>query len=250
MNKVGFNKARNKAIIIGLYLSKFDAEALNFFGFKGFNEAFNTLGYSIGVKPSSIKNYRDEFDPFFPNSRKGWHKRQIRDYCKEVYDIFNLLSLKDFSELIKSLLFENYEIEKIIEKVEKKDRSESVAKRLITGLAAEEYFKINYSKIDNFIGYEIKDTTKLACGFDFKLTHPSDFYAVEVKGLNNSSGNISLTEKEFFIANELKSKYCLFVVMNFIEKPYHRLFFNPLESQLNFKRIEKQVIQVNYSSSV
>lgn len=79
-----FSRVRDKAILIGLYLSKFDADALNVLGFKGFNEAFNTLGYSIGVKPASIKNYRDEFDPFFPNPRKGWHKRQIRDYCKEV----------------------------------------------------------------------------------------------------------------------------------------------------------------------
>ncbi len=62
---------RDKSILVGLYLSKFDDEAIENLGFKGVTEAFNTLGYSIGSKPASIKNYRDEFDPFFPNPRKG-----------------------------------------------------------------------------------------------------------------------------------------------------------------------------------
>ena len=74
---------RDKSILIGLYISKFDEHALYALGFEGMKQAFNTLGYSIGAKPASIKNYRDEFDPYFPNPRKGWHKRQIREYCKE-----------------------------------------------------------------------------------------------------------------------------------------------------------------------
>ena len=241
---------RDKAILIGLYLSKFDEDGLYTLGFQGFNQAYNTLGYSIGFKPTSIKNYRDEFDPYFPNPRKGWHKRVIRDYCKLFLDEFSPLKIKTFTDLVKSFVIDDYDIEKIVDKFEKRDKSESVAKRLITGKAAEEYFKVNYNTINNFKDFELKETTNLACGFDFKLSLNSNFYCVEVKGLNTNSGNIALTEKEFLVANELKKKYCLFVVMNFIEKPNHQLFFDPLSSRLTFKKVERKVTQINYSASV
>lgn len=249
MKKDFFNK-RDKAILVGLYLSKFDIDALRRLGFKGFSEAFNTIGYTIGTKPASIKNYRDEFDPLFPNERKGWHKRQIRDYCKRYYDDFGNLDFTVFTELIKSFLIDNYDIEKIVERIEKPDRSETVAKRLITGKAAEEYFKQNYVSIAEFFQYEIKDTTNLACGFDFKLTKSNSFYCVEVKGLNTNSGNISLTEKEFLAAKKLKSKYCLFIVMNFVERPFHKFFYDPLHSELSFKKVERSVVQVNFMASI
>jgi hypothetical protein len=241
---------RDKAILIGLYLSKFDDEGLNELGFNGMIQAFNTLAYSIGVKPASIKNYRDEFDPYFPNSRKGWHKRTLRDYCKKFLDDFSSTSFYDFTELIKSFVIQNYDIEKLIERIEKKDKSESVAKRLITGKSAEEYFKINYSTISQFQNYELNDTTNLACGFDFKLSQQTDFYCIEVKGLNLNGGNIMMTEKEFFVANELKQQYCLFIVLNFAEKPYHECFFDPLNCRLSFKKVERQVTQINYSTVI
>lgn len=241
---------RDKAILIGLFLSKFDEDGLEKLGFDGFNQAFNTLGYAIGTKPASIKNYRDEFDPYFPNPRMGWHKRALREYCKKFLDEFSHLKLNTFFDLINSFLFENYDIEKLVEKIERKDKSESVAKRLITGKAAEEYFKSNYSSVNVFSEFELKDTTNMACGFDFKLSKESNFYCVEVKGLNLNSGSVALTEKEFFVANELKKKYCLFVVMNFIEKPIHQFFFDPLNSRLNFKKIERQVTQISYSTSI
>ena len=81
-------KIRDKAIITGLYLSKYSKVGLKESGFASFQEAFNILGFSLGIKPNSIKNYRDEFDPLFPNNRMGWHNRPIRDYCKYFYDEF------------------------------------------------------------------------------------------------------------------------------------------------------------------
>jgi hypothetical protein len=241
---------RDKAILIGLYLSKFDEEALEELGFQGFQEAFNAIGYSIGVKPASLKNYRDEFDPYFPNQRKGWHKRSMRECCKVFYDKFSSLKLTVFTELVKSYLIQDYEIEKIVERIEKKDKSESVAKRLITGKAAEEYFEMNYKSVSNFSNFELKNTTNLACGFDFKLSKKKEFYCVEVKGLNANSGSVALTEKEFYVAKGLKNQYCLFVVMNFIEKPTHKLFFDPLNSKLIFKKFNSLVTQINYITSI
>ncbi len=239
---------RDKSILIGLYLSKFNEQALNSLGFEGVKQAFNVLGYSIGSKPASIKNYRDEFDPYFPNSRKGWHKRDIREYCKIFLTDFENVSFEDFTDLIKSFVVKNYELEKFLDRIEKKDYSESIAKRLITGYAAEEYFKLNYHLIKDFHEFEIQDTTKLACGFDFKLSLQNDFYCVEVKGSNTKFGSITMTEKEFLVAGDLKEKYCLFIVSNFVEKPVHQYHFDPLNRHLSFKKIERPIIQTTYST--
>lgn len=241
---------RDKAILIGLYLSKFDEEGLQALGFEGMYQSFNALGYSIGSKPASIKNYRDEFDPYFPNKRKGWYQRKLREHCKRILDEFSGLSFDEFTELVKSLVIKDYEFEKFISKIEKKDYSETVAKRLITGVAAEEYFKVNYHSINDFTNYELKDTTKLACGFDFRLTLNSEYYCVEVKGLNTLTGRILMTEKEFLVAQNLKQSYCLFIVTNFVEKPIHQYYFDPLNSRLEFKKTERQITQVNYSTSL
>lgn len=241
---------RDKSILTGLYLSKFNEIGLKELDLNSFQQAFNILGYSLGVKPATIKNYWDEFDPLFPNNRKGWHKRAIREYCKKIYDEFNDLSFDDFSDLIKSFLIQSYELEKFIRKIEKKDYSQSIAKRLLTGKAAEEYFKSTYKKIDIFASLNLSDTTQMACGFDYKLSLQSDFYCVEVKGLNELKGGIQLTQKEFDIARKLKSKYCLFIVKNFKEKPLHEFVFDPLNSRLEFKEIKRDVVQTTYNTSI
>lgn len=240
---------RDKAILIGLYLSKFDEYGLLELGFDGVKQAFNTLGYAIGTKPASIKNYRDEFDPYFPNPRKGWHKRAIRAYCKTFLDNFGSLDFKEFNTLIESFLIKDYEIEKFIsETIEKKDYSKQIAKRLITGEAAEEYFQINHKKINEFSNFKLTDTRKNACGFDFRMSFEQNYFCVEVKGLNAATGSISLTEKEFNVAQNQKDKYCLFIVSNFVENPTHQFFFNPLESRLIFKKNERQIIQTTYNT--
>lgn len=242
--------ARDKSILIGLFLSKFDDAAVAELGFNGIVEAFNTIGYAIGSKPSSLKNYTNEFDPYFPNKRQGWHKRPIRQYCKEFLDEFGQLPFTEFTNLVRSFIYQDGEIEVFIAKAEKRDFSAAVSKRLLTGLAAEEYFKTNYSSVHEFSGFSLTDTTKNACGFDFKLDIDNTFYCIEVKGLNALKGGISLTEKEHQVAANLRERYCLFVVSNFIEKPVHQYFFDPLHSNLSFSKTERQIIQRTYNTQV
>jgi hypothetical protein len=246
---------RDKAVLIGLYLSKFDLEGLENLGFSSFTEAFNTLGYAIGVKPASLKNYRDEFDPLFPNSRKGWHKREIRDYCKNYYHKYKDWQLNPFSEFIRCIVYPHYETQIFSERIFddcKRIEQTTFAKRLATGQAAEQYFRDVYNKISIFENFILEDTTKLGCGFDFKLhSNVSDkFLAIEVKGINGSSGNIMLTEKEFKIANYLKNNYYVFVVKNFVDKPEHIYFQDPLNCTLKFEKTESKIIQINYSAKI
>ena len=239
---------REKAILVGLYLSKFDTKGLCYLGFENFTEAFNVIGLALNTKPASIKNYRDEFDPVFPNKRQGWHKRGMRSYVKEVYDKFHNLNLKDLSNVIKEILYKKPEIDLITEKI---SGNSSFAKRLLTGLSAENYFEQNYHKIDIFKEYKIENTTKYGCGFDFKLNcQNSLFVAVEVKGLNENFGNILLTEKEYSVAKILGERYFLFVVKNFKEIPFHDIIQNPLNSNLDFEKHETLVRKISWICNV
>lgn len=244
--------SREKPILAGLYLSKFDAIGLQQLGFKSFIEAFNVIGFALGVQPASIKNYRDEFDPLFPNDRKGWHKRPMRAYCKAVYDNFAGLEIDEFSTLLKQLIYKQHDLDILMEEIEREEgeKKSSFAQRLITGQAAEQYFISKYKEINQFSEFEVEDTTKLGCGFDFKLTSRDIFYGVEVKGMNEAKGSIALTNKEHSVASIMGDRYFLFVVKNFRENPFHELYPNPLGGGLSFNRIEQKVIQISWSAKL
>lgn len=245
---------REKAIICGLFLSKFDEMGLKTLGFTNFKEAFNALGFSISVRSASLKNYRDEFDPFFPNIRQGWHNRVMRQNCKNIYDKLYGLDLSDFLRIMKLIIYKNPDIDILNEEAEEyiEDVDNSFAKRLITGQAAEKYFLKNYRDQECFSDSEIVDVTQNGCGFDFKVMtkHQPDFLAVEVKGLRTMSGVIALTNKEFKVASLLKKRYFIYVVKNFDEEPSSTIYKNPIETGLQFEKNERTVKQITWSVKV
>lgn len=249
MNKLSL---REKSILTGLYLSKFNLEGLVQLGFNGYTEAFNILGHALGVRPASVKNYRDEFDPLFPNDRKGWHKRPMREYCRAVYDSFSDLNLEAFTTLLKEVIYKDHAIDVLMETVAGRQGTgnEGFAKRLLTGQAAEQYFKSEYKNIDVFRGFDIEDTTRLGCGFDFRLVATDAFYAVEVKGLSAISGNITLTDKEHSVGEILGNLYFLFVVKNFKEEPFHEIYRDPLAGKLMFDQLEHVSVEKTWVARV
>ena len=131
--------------------------------------------------------------------------------------------------------------------------SSSFAQRLITGLAAEHYFESVFPKLPLFSGYEAENTTRLGCGYDFRLRPTQldeEFLAVEVKGLKDLNGSLSMTPKEYDVAAALKDRFFLFVVRNFRESPSHQIFQNPVEGTLQFKRMERVTIQVSWLANI
>lgn len=244
---------REKLILAGLYLSKYDSVGLKKLGFESFIEAFNVIGYALGGKPASIKNYRDEFDPLFPNRRKGWHKRPAREYCLKVFKEYKDMDLETFTGLIKSFVGYDENAWSEMEANERKGDSGSFfAKRLITGLAAEQYFEAVQSRLSEFKGYAFENTTRLGCGYDFRLRNKTDenFLAVEVKGLKERRGGLSLTPKEHEVAGALTDRFYLFVVKNFQESPFHEIYQNPLSGALRFAKKERVVVHVSWLTSV
>lgn len=244
---------RDKSILTGLYLSKFDDMGLRSLGFETFTEAFNVVGFALGVQPRSVKNYRDEFDPLFPNERRGWHKRETRKYCKDIYDAYHQFDLSEFSSLIKNIVYKNHDLDLLIEEIAKDDGNleSTFAKRLITGQAAEQYFRDCFVEVDVFQGHKLHDTTKFGCGFDFRLVNEnsSPYFGVEVKGLNDKNGSVALTSKEYAVAGLLEERYFLFVVKNFRDKPFHQIYRNPIKN-LDFSKTEQRIIQTSWSVSV
>jgi hypothetical protein len=241
---------REKLILAGLFLSKYDAIGLKNLGFGSFLEAFNVIGYALGSKPASIKNYRDEFDPLFPNRRKGWHKRSTRDYCLKVFEEYKSLDLETFSGLVKSFVgYDENVWSEVWDKKEKPLGESGFAKRLITGLAAERYFESIHPALSEFKGFSVENTTRLGCGYDFRLCleDRKDFLAVEVKGLKDRTGSLSLTPKEHEVASSLGGRFFLFVVKNFREDPFHEIYQDPLSGTLQFTKKERVILQVSWS---
>jgi hypothetical protein len=244
---------RERLILIGLYFAKFDLLGLEKLGFDGFVEAFNVIGFALGSKPASVKNYRDEFDPLFPNQRKGWHKRPIRGYCMKILERYKDVDLETFTALIKSFVQADENIWSEIPTADDQNEGESAfAKRLITGLAAEEYFESVPPTLPEFKGYIAENVTRLGCGYDFRLRLDTqkEFLAVEVKGLRDRTGTLSLTPKEHEIATALKERFFLFVVKNFHESPFHETFQNPISGKLEFVKTERVIIQISWLASV
>jgi len=248
---------RDRQILCGLFLSKFDKDGLAYLGFDGFTEAFNVLGYSIEARPASIKNYRDELDPYFSNERKGWHKRRLRAHCQRLLNTYKEADIGQLGELIKSFLMPAGEVEAIPEvkrvlSLHDTEASSSFAKRLITGKAAEQYFAVNYSVMAEFSGLTLTNTTEWGCGFDFKLALATgeSFCAVEVKGLRTRCGQIQMTELEHDMADALRDKYYLVLVRNFVEAPFHTVINNPLDCAIQFTRVERKETRLLWTANL
>ena len=229
-----------KLMLAGMYLSRYSEDGLRALGFSTWHEAYNSLALSIGGKPSSLKLYRQEFDPYFPNGRRGWCKREIRQTRKEIFDEFVTIGFAEFTQLVKTQFAGDFDVDASIGEVTVaagiNDQETSFAKRMITGLAAENFFESHYREVPVFSDCALSRTTSYGCGFDFKLSPPAmDFLAVEVKGLRAKSGQILLTEKEFKMATYLNTRYFLYVVTDFAKKPKPHVIANPVNSGMAFE---------------
>ena len=119
-------------------------------------------------------------------------------------------------------------------------------------MAAERYFESVQNILPQFKECSIENTTRLGCGYDFRLC-PSvkeDFLAVEVKGLQGRAGSLSLTPKEYEVASTLTSRFFLFVVKNFRESPFHEIYQNPLAAGLKFSKKERMTVHVSWRTAV
>ncbi len=239
---------REQSILLGLYLSKFDIVGVSALGFSSFIEAYNAFALAIGTKPSTIKNYRDELDPYFPNARRGWHQRPLRSHCAKIFEEYNSADIETLQNLVCSFV----SVPLAVDDEESPEQGSTFAKRLITGKSAENYFIENYTKESVFQMAELEDVTQTGCGYDFRVYDKSvdELFSVEVKGLHTSSGSLAMTDKEYRVANEIGDRFFLYIVKNFAEIPLAVNIRNPANSPLAFNRHERVVTQVSWRASI
>lgn len=234
------SRTNQKLMLAGLFLSKFGYDGLHALGFTTWKEAYNNLAFLVGGRPTSLKMYRQEFDPYFSNGRKGWHKREMRPTRRDFVSEFSSLGISDFCQLVKTQFSRDVEVDILLEKATVAAgiaEDETVfAKRMITGLAAENYFEAHYRDIPDFRDCAISRTTSYGCGFDFKMTPLNrGFLAVEVKGMQSKSGRIQLPEKEFKMAGYLDERFFLYVVTDFARTPKPLVIRNPINRGVSFE---------------
>lgn len=94
-----------KQMLAGLFLSKFNPKGstagLKRLGYPTFEAAYKGLAALVGGKPHTVRGYRDEFDPFFQNGRKGYNKREVYKARQEMYDKYGWMDMEEMAVLLE-----------------------------------------------------------------------------------------------------------------------------------------------------
>ena len=100
-------KKRDKtkdSLTVSYFLSRFNMNAVESLGYHTFREAFDSISRILDQKPSTIKNMRDEYDPYFDNGRVGWYQREMSPSRREIYDLYKTNSEADVELVVKEIL--------------------------------------------------------------------------------------------------------------------------------------------------
>jgi hypothetical protein len=244
------------ALIVAYYLSRLDKEAYAQLGFKTFNQAAREIGGNLDVKPSTVKNMRDEFDYHLQNSRIGW-RRELRGSRLKVLQTFQMTEDGELLEIVKEILenrewthTESYQdIHALLRESEKKLGNRSFILRGPTGRSAEDYFIQAFGTRPIPAKGELVDCRDMGCGYDFKIivSEEKSIY-VEVKGLASNDGGILFTDKEWRVARQRGEDYYLVLIKNVSISPEITVMQNP-SSKMKPKRNIHTTIQVSWSVS-
>lgn len=226
-------KNNRLALVVAYYLSRFDSAALEALGYRTFKAAFEDIGKILQVKPNTVKNMRDEFDPFHDNSRAGWYQSKARPSRSQVLQQFQDVSEEGLKTIVQSILSVGATKHEFLESISyEQDLSSDDAvsenkheyfPRGPTGRMAEEFFLSWFSTHSKPIAGQINDARDLGAGYDFEIHGEGTTVYVEVKGLAEAEGSILFTDKEWEVAQKKKIFYYLFLVSNISTAPQVRM---------------------------
>lgn len=228
------------ALVIAFYFSKYDKSAYKNLGYRSFSEAFREIGNILNVKPTSIKQMREQFDPYHENTRVGWYQRPLSRSRRDVMNQYGAFSEAALREIIFDILKtvqlgeqtnENYTkyISEIDDSSISKEGSSLYTSRGITGQLAEELFLTLYNKgeIKGFTVH-LKDTRLNGTGYDFEMIS-EPYYVFEIKGLRAKKGSVIFTDHEWKVAQNLREKYFVILLSNLDEDVKISVVQNPSE---------------------
>lgn len=94
------------SLTIAYFLSRMDMKGIRMLGYYSYRDVFEDMANILGQKPSTIKNMRDEYDPYFDNRRVGWYQREMRPSRKEVFDLYKNVSDEELLKVVLEILEE------------------------------------------------------------------------------------------------------------------------------------------------
>ncbi len=244
---------RKLGLYVSYYLSRFDEQAYQNLGFGNQMETHNKLGELLSVKPKTVQNWRDEFDPLFGH-RAGWYQRPMSPSRIRVAQALENLDEFQVRSIVKDILSGNIKEEPdeeeqlltIASDEKKGNATQKFILRAPTGKAAEEYFRKHYSENKIPVDGKLIACRDLGVGYDFRIESETEKYFVEVKGLSEFTGGVLFTNKEWSTAKEHGEKYFLCVVSNLNETAEIVFIQNPAD-KLNPKKNIYTSIQISWS---
>ncbi|HEY2911439.1 MAG TPA: DUF3883 domain-containing protein [Gemmataceae bacterium] len=219
------------AIIVGYAMSRLDRLYLKSRRIATWNEAYAQAAKALQVAPASLKNLRDEFDPFHGNPRRGWINRPMRPNRQRVMGELCDVSDAAILKMVEGLLNGATDIlrEVVAPLSKSQDRVQNVVERLRTGRLAEAFFQQHCREIVGVEAARLLDHRELFQGYDFGI-HSQPEIAIEVKGLKQKRGSIAFTDREWREGLQRRQNYWLVVVGNLIADPSARLIRDPTSS--------------------
>ncbi len=248
-------ESHSLALVIAYYLSKYDKTAYAQLGFSSSARTHVEIGRLLGIKPGSVKNMRDEFDPLHDNPRAGWYQRPLRPSRAKVVEAFQDLSEEELRDVVLEILTnpefaasEDFaDVIEPISKREKKRKGKSVfIVRGPTGRKAEEIYVNHHRETDEPASGELRDTRDHGCGYDFEIVNGHLHIQVEVKGLDRDAGGIVFTSKEWDVAKKNGDSYFLTIVRNVSTEPTVQIIQNPA-SVLSPRKTVFTTVQVRWN---
>ena len=98
-------KQENKlALIVAYYLSKFDRTAYENLKFGNLRETHKIISEIIGANRNTLKNMRDQFDPYHENPRQGWYQRQLSSSRRNIVDKYSSYTEAEMLDVVLNIL--------------------------------------------------------------------------------------------------------------------------------------------------
>jgi len=222
------------ALVIAFYLSKYDRAGLKNLGYVNFSDAYRDIEKKIGVKATSVKNRRDEFDPIHDNERVGWYQRPMSPSRVRIAEQFSSMSEPTLRGIVLDIINKQGDVSEVILDVLKEvsEKKYGGKRRFIlrgpTGRRAEELFlsRFHSGKAD-FEG-QLKDCRDLGMGYDFEIIkNEGEHNFIEVKGLAGYTGGVVFTDKEWLTACKKGENYHLVVISGIVNNPKFSYYRNP-----------------------
>jgi hypothetical protein len=221
-------RLETEALIIGYAMSRLDVEYFRYRNVRSWREAYAEAAHALAVRVTSIRNLRDEFDPFHNNKRRGWRNRPIKPSRQRVLEDLKDLSNDALMALIARIILRDDEAtaEAVDSLAAVPRTAHNVAERLLTGRRAEEYFLAHSETLTGIKQTEIVDHRQSACGFDFGMNNRPEL-GIEVKGLKPIKGEILFTDREWSEARSRRENYWLVIIGNLDSAPRGKVLRDP-----------------------